>query len=61
MGKVLIIEGLNMAGTQAAADVLFDDALIRPILKACSRPDGSLNSFELLIACLTLAKNLEGK
>jgi hypothetical protein len=48
-GHVLIIQGLNMAATQAAADVLFDSADLKAVLAEASRPDGSLRPFELLI------------
>ncbi len=48
-GHVLIIQGLNMAATQAAADVLFNSKKIGPILRQAESPDGSLRSFELLI------------
>lgn len=48
-GHVLIIQGLNMAGTQAAADALFNSAIIRPVLEQAKLPDGTLRSFELLV------------
>jgi hypothetical protein len=48
-GHVLIIQGLNMAATQAAADVLFYSPEMRPILERARLPNGSLRSFELLI------------
>jgi hypothetical protein len=32
-GLVLILEGTSMAGTEAAADFVFDDALLLPFLK----------------------------
>jgi len=48
-GHVLIIQGLNMAATQAAADVLFYSPDMRPILERARLPNGSLRSFELLI------------
>jgi hypothetical protein len=49
VGYVLIIQGLNMAATQAAADVLFNAKEMGPVLKQAELPDGSLRSFELLI------------
>jgi len=48
-GHVLIIQGLNMAATQAAADTLFNYEEMKPILKQAVRPDGSVKSFELLV------------
>ena len=48
-GHALIIQGLNMAGTQAAAQILFNATAMKPILEKASLPDGSLKSFEALI------------
>jgi len=48
-GHVLIIQGLNMAATQAAADILFYSPDMRSILDRARLPNGSLRSFELLI------------
>ena len=48
-GHVLIIQGLNMAATQAAADTLFDPGTMNPILHRARRADGTLRPFELLI------------
>jgi hypothetical protein len=48
VGHVLIIQGLNMAGTQAAADTLFNSDAMKPILQQASS-NGSLQSFELLV------------
>lgn len=46
---VLIVEGLNMAGTQAAANILFSPAAMQPVLRAASGPGGRLHAFEMLI------------
>ncbi len=48
-GHVLIIQGLNMAATQAAADTLFNAKSIKPILQQAMLPNGSLKPFELLV------------
>lgn len=48
-GHVLILQGLSMAGTQAAADVLFNASEIRPVLAKATLPNGTLKPFELLI------------
>jgi hypothetical protein len=48
-GHILLISGLNMAGTQAAADVLLDEASMKPIIERVTQPDGSLKPFELLV------------
>lgn len=48
-GHVLIIQGLNMAATQAAAETLFNSPEIKRILEQAKLPNGGLKSFELLI------------
>jgi hypothetical protein len=48
-GWILLIEGLNMAGTEAAANILFDDSAMRPLIQKAMSRDGSLRPFELLI------------
>ena len=48
-GHVLIIQGLNMAATQAAADTLFRADAMNSIMKQAVRPDGSVKPFELLV------------
>jgi hypothetical protein len=53
-GHVLIIQGLNMAATQAAADILFHPATISPLLKQATNPDGSIKPFELLVEATSI-------
>jgi hypothetical protein len=48
-GSVLLVEGLTMAGTQAAVDTLFDRSTMRPLLDHFTNADGSLNPFEILL------------
>lgn len=48
-GHVLIIQGLNMAATQAAAEILFNAQAMKPILRQATLPNGSLKPFELLV------------
>ncbi len=48
-GWVLLLEGLTMAGTQAAVDTVFDRGVMGPILGNFRDTSGSLNSFEILI------------
>ena len=55
-GKVLILEGTSMAGTEAAADFVFDDSLLIPFLHKIRRGDGSLPYFEILL----LSKSMDG-
>jgi hypothetical protein len=47
-GWVLLVEGLTMAGTQAAMDTLFSSAM-RPLLEQFKSTDGSVSPFEILI------------
>jgi hypothetical protein len=54
-GKVLILEGLTMAGTEAAEDLLFNDAAMKAVLEKASEPNGSLKPFELLIEATGIA------
>lgn len=46
---VLILEGLSMAGTQAAANILFSATAMQPVLRAAAAPGGRLHAFELLV------------
>lgn len=48
-GWVLIVEGLTMAGTQAAVETLFDGNAMKPVLERAKAPGGSLRPFEILI------------
>lgn len=59
-GHVLIIQGLNMAATQAAADTLFSSEEMKPILKQVVRPDRSVQSFELLVETSSIGATAPG-
>ncbi len=48
-GDVLIVQGLNMAATRAAADILFNSATMESVLSQAATPDGQLKAFELLV------------
>ena len=48
-GWILLIEGLNMAGTEAAANMLLDGDTMRPLIARVAGQGGSLKPFELLI------------
>lgn len=48
-GKVLILEGTSMAGTEAAADFAFDDAHLLPFLAKIREREGSIPYFEVLL------------
>jgi hypothetical protein len=57
IGHVVLLEGLNMAGTQAAADFLLDQHAMLPILQKAQRPDGTIQPFELLIETSSIGAN----
>jgi hypothetical protein len=48
-GWVLLVEGLTMAGTEAAVDTVFNRDIMRTVLPQFSNADDSLNPFEILI------------
>jgi hypothetical protein len=48
-GYVLLLEGTSMAGTESAADFVFDDSRLLPFLAKLRQKDGSLPYFELLL------------
>lgn len=53
-GRILLIEGLNMAGTEAAANLVLNDATMRPVLEQAKSREGVLKPFELLIETRSL-------
>ena len=59
-GHILLLEGLDVAGTQSAAEVLFHSEAIGPILERAKRPDGSLRSFEILLRSTSIQSNAAG-
>lgn len=48
-GHVLILQGLNMAGTEAAADVLLHSPRLQSTLQRAALPHGGLRPFEVLV------------
>jgi hypothetical protein len=56
-GHVLIVAGLNTAGTQAAAGFLLDPSLMMPTLQRARAANGSLQPFELLVSAGNVATN----
>lgn len=55
-GNVLMIEGLNMAGTEAAADYLFSDDS-RELLNDVSDAKGNITPFEVLLETSNIGAN----
>jgi hypothetical protein len=56
-GRLLLLQGLDVAGTQAAAEALFYSPAIAPILKRATRPDGSIRFFEILVRSTSINWN----
>ena len=56
-GHVLMIQGVNMAGTQAAGTFLLDPSLMLPVLERAREPDGNIRPFEALIESSNIAAN----
>lgn len=56
-GHLLLLQGLDVAGTQSAAETLFDTAAMAPILQRASRPDGSIRPFEILVRSTSINWN----
>lgn len=48
-GRLLVLQGLDVAGNQAAREALVHPSVIGPILHRARRPDGSLRFFEILL------------
>ena len=59
-GHLLVVEGLDVAGTEAAAELLFHPESISSIVEGAKRPDGSLRSFEILLRTTSIQSNAEG-
>jgi hypothetical protein len=59
-GHVLLVQGLDVAGTQAAGEALLRPELIAPILKDAMRPDGTLRNFEILLRASSIESSATG-
>lgn len=56
-GHVLLIQGLDMAATQAAAEFVCRDADMAPILQKATRSNGTLGPFEVLLQTTSIGAN----
>jgi hypothetical protein len=56
-GHLLLIEGLDVAGTQAAAEALIRSDALAPILQRATGHDGSIRSFEILVRSTSINWN----
>jgi hypothetical protein len=59
-GHLLLVQGLDVAGTQAAGEALLRPELIEPILKRAMRPDGTLRNFEILLRASSIESSATG-
>lgn len=55
-GHILLLEGLDVAGTQAAAEALLHGSSLSPVLQAATR-DGALRPFEVLLQSTSIASD----
>jgi hypothetical protein len=56
-GHVLLVGGLNMAGTQAAGEFVLNPALMQPTLSHAKASNGTIRPFEILIETSNVAAN----
>jgi hypothetical protein len=56
-GHLLLLEGLDVAGTQAAEEAILDPNIITPILERSKQQDGSLRHFEMLLRSRSIQSN----
>jgi hypothetical protein len=56
-GHILLIEGVNMAGTQAAGEFLLNPTQMQRVLEHATGPNGIIRPFEILIATDNIAAN----
>ena len=59
-GHLLLLQGLDVAGTQAAAETLLYQNAIASVLRRATRPDGSLRYFEVLLRSTSIESNATG-
>jgi hypothetical protein len=59
-GRLLVLQGLDVAGTQAAGEALFHPTAIASILRRASRRDGTLGYFEILLRATSIESNATG-
>jgi hypothetical protein len=57
MGHILIVGGLNTAGTQAATNFLLTPSLMEPTLRRARATHGQIRSFELLVSAGDFSSN----
>jgi hypothetical protein len=53
-GHMLLVQGLDTAGTEAAVNFLFRQDRLNEVMEKARRPDGTLGSFEVLLEATSL-------
>lgn len=56
-GHILVVAGLNTAGTQAATSFLLDPRLMKQVLQDARNSNGTLQPFELIVSASNVATN----
>jgi hypothetical protein len=59
-GHLLLLQGLDVAGTQAAAETLLHQEVVAPVLHSATRPDGSIRHFEILLRSTSIESSSAG-
>ena len=59
-GHVLLVEGLDGAGTEAAMNMLLRNGGLSEVLKKAHNPDGTIGSFEVLLESTSLNSQATG-
>lgn len=59
-GWILLLEGLDVAGTQSAADFVMGSSGIAKVIEKARQPDGALQPFEILLHTTSLQSHAEG-
>lgn len=59
-GRLLLLEGLDVAGTQAAAEALLHSDAVESVIRHAKRSDGTLGSFEILLRATSIESNATG-
>jgi hypothetical protein len=59
-GRLLVLEGLDVAGTQAAGEALFHSSAINSILRRAMHHDGTMGYFEILLRASSIESNSTG-
>jgi hypothetical protein len=59
-GWILLLEGLDVAGTQSAADFVLGSPEMQQVMDKAKLPDGTLRPFEILLRTTSLQSHAAG-